>query len=75
PQVDVTEWGSMYMNGGKVSEGMMEKVDEEIKKFVNEAYKRALEILKKNRKKMDKVAEVLVEKESLDQEEFEKLME
>ncbi|MBU1089026.1 ATP-dependent zinc metalloprotease FtsH, partial [Patescibacteria group bacterium] len=74
PQVDVTEWGSMYMNGGKVSEGMMEKVDEEIKKFVNEAYKRAFEILKKNRKKMDKVAEVLTEKESLDQDEFEELM-
>jgi len=38
------------------------------------AYKKALEVLVKNRKKMDEVAKVLVEKETLNEEEFEKLM-
>jgi len=49
-------------------------VDEEIKKIVNAAFERAKEIIKKNRKKLDELAKMLVEKESLDEKEFEKLM-
>lgn len=68
------DWMSMYQDQGQVSDGMRQKVDEEIKKFVDMAYKKALDILKKNRKKMDEVAKVLVEKETLNEEEFEELM-
>jgi len=68
------DWMSMYQDQGQVSDGMRQKVDEEIKKFVDMAYKKALDILEKNRKKMDEVAKVLVEKETLNEEEFEELM-
>lgn len=74
PQTERTEWGSVYMDGSRPSDGMMAKVDDEVKKLVNKAYEEAVKVLKDNRKKMDKIAKVLVDKESLDQDEFEELM-
>ena len=45
-----------------------------MKKLVDEAYQEAKKILTKNRIKLDKLAKALLEKETLDQEEFEALM-
>ena len=53
---------------------MQAKVDGEIKKLVDEAYKVALSLLRKNRDKLDRVAEKLVAVETIDGEEFAKLM-
>ncbi len=53
------------------SEKMAERIDQEISKMVLVARKRAETILKKNRKLMDKMALVLLEKETLEKEEFE----
>lgn len=53
---------------------MQAKVDKEIKKIVDGSYKKALEILKKSKKKLDVIAEKLVKQETLEGEEFEKLM-
>lgn len=47
------------------SEETARQVDLEIKKFVEEAHKRAKTILKKNKSKLDKVAKALLEKEVL----------
>jgi len=74
PQMDISEMGRAWMEPAKISDGMQEKVDNEIKKFVNVALDRAREILKKERKKMDELAKVLMTKESLDDVEFEELM-
>jgi cell division protease FtsH len=74
PQIDVSEFGRAYFEPAKISEGMQGKVDEEIKKLVDTALARAQEILKKNRKKLDELAKLLVEKESLDDKEFEAFM-
>lgn len=74
PQVDPGDWGKAYMEPARVSDAMQAKVDEEIKKIIGQAMTRAEEILKNNRKKLDKLAEILVEKESVGQEEFDKLM-
>jgi len=74
PQIDTDDFGKAWMEPSKISDGMQEKVDEEIKKLVNTALLRAEELLKKNRKKLDELARVLVEKESLDDKEFEELM-
>ena len=57
-----------------ISPEMQFKIDSEVKKIVDAAYKIAEEILEKNRKKLDKIAKELVEKETLEEEEFEKLM-
>lgn len=74
PQMDISEMGRAWMEPAKISDGMQEKVDNEIKKFVNLALDRAREVLKKERKKMDELAKVLMAKESLDDVEFEELM-
>jgi len=74
PQIDVNDFGKAYMEPSKISDNMQGKVDEEIKKFVDEAYAEAKKVLTKNKIKLDGVAKVLAEKESLDQKEFEELM-
>jgi len=74
PQIDINDFGRAYMEPSRVSDSMQAKVDEEIKKIVNQGMARAMEILKKNRKKMDKLAKLLMEVETVGEEEFEKLM-
>jgi len=73
-QVDINDFGRAYVEPSKISDRMQSQVDEEIKKLVDEALREAMKVLSKNRKKLDKVAKILVEKESLVQEEFEDLM-
>ncbi|KKQ64679.1 MAG: ATP-dependent zinc metalloprotease FtsH [Candidatus Shapirobacteria bacterium GW2011_GWF1_38_23] len=74
PQVDIEDFGKAWMEPAKISDEMQGKVDEEIKKLVNTALVRAETLLKKNRKKLDELAKLLVEKESLDDKEFEEFM-
>lgn len=45
-------------------------IDEEIAQFTNEAAKRAELVLQANRKVLDRVAEALLEKESLEEEDL-----
>ena len=75
PQVDIAEWGRTYFEPTQISPEMAAKVDREIKKIVDNCYKEAREILQKNKKKLSQVAEKLIEKETLEGEEFETLME
>ncbi|MFZ2152837.1 MAG: ATP-dependent zinc metalloprotease FtsH [Microgenomates group bacterium] len=74
PQIDISDMGKTWMEPAKISDGMQEKVDGEIKKLINTALARAITILKKERKKMDELAKVLMEKESLDDVEFAQVM-
>ncbi|GAF97373.1 unnamed protein product, partial [marine sediment metagenome] len=74
PQIDVAEWGRSYIQPSEISPEMAAKVDKEIKKIVDECYEKAVEVLKKNKKKLDLIAEELVEKETLEGEDFEALM-
>ena len=53
------------------SDAIAEKIDAEVRKLVDEAYKRAQEILKKYHKELDAVAQKLLETESITREEFE----
>jgi len=74
PQVNVEDFGKAWMEPAKISDGMQEKVDQEIKELVNTALLRAEKLLKENRKKLDELAKLLVVKESLDDKEFEEFM-
>lgn len=74
PQVDVGSFGRAYFEPSKISEAMRAEVDREIKRLVDDALERAKKVLRANKKKLDKVAKVLAEKESLDGKEFEELM-
>ncbi len=49
-------------------------IDEEISKFLKEAYDSAFEIISKNMDKIEKLVKVLLEKETIEREDFEKLM-
>jgi len=74
PTFDVTEWGKSYFESQTISQQMLAKIDEEIKKIINQAYKKAVNLIKEKRPLLDQVAEALLKKESLDQEEFEKIV-
>jgi len=73
-QINVNDFGKSYLEPSKLSDKMQGKIDEEVKKFIDEAYTEAKKVLTKNKEKLDQVAKVLAEKESLDQKEFEELM-
>ena len=73
-QIDEAEYSRGLWGQEKVSEATAAKVDEEVRRLVNEALARAKKILKERRAKLDEVAKVLVEKESLDEKEFGDLM-
>jgi cell division protease FtsH len=73
-QIDKMEWGGTFVRPPELSDQMQAKVDKEIKKIIDFCYQKAKEILKKHRKKLDLIAEKLVEQETIEGEEFTKLM-
>lgn len=56
------------------SEEIAMSIDKEVRKIIETGYNRAKQILSENREKMDEIVKVLLEKESLDREEFQALM-
>ncbi|MBI3366074.1 hypothetical protein HY041_00400, partial [Candidatus Roizmanbacteria bacterium] len=57
-----------------VSQDMMGKIDTEIKKIIIACYDDAVSTIKKRGKLLERVATELLKKESLDQDEFEKIV-
>ena len=53
------------------SESVAQQIDKEVRKLVDEAYSDAVAILKKYRKELDTIANLLLEKETITREEFE----
>jgi len=75
PQYDVDEMGkAQWYEPSQVSPAMQERVDKEISKIIDEAYKQAIEIVKKNKKKMDEVVKQLLVTETHGREKFEKIV-
>jgi len=66
-------WPVMGGEGTQVSPELAAKIDREIAKIIDEGYKKAKETLSKSRAKLDKVADTLLEKETLDRDEFERV--
>lgn len=57
------------------SEGTAEAIDREVKKIIDSCREKATKILKEQRAVLDRLAELLIEKERIGQEEFEALFE
>ncbi len=55
------------------SEAIAQQIDSEVRKLVDDAYRQAQAILKKYRKELDDVANLLLEKETITREDFEKV--
>ncbi len=69
------QYGAWPGEGGPaISPEMQAKIDHEVSKFIDTGYKKAKELLIKNRKKLDLVAETLLVKETLDRDQFEELV-
>lgn len=67
--------GRDMMEDRNYSEEIAMAIDKEIRSTMEQAYERAKSILNENREKMDVIVKVLLEKETLEREEFEALME
>ncbi len=75
PQYDIDEFGRPnWYEPSNISLEMQSKVDNEIHKIISSCYGKAGEIVRKNRKKLDQVASALLEKETLDREQFEEIV-
>ncbi|MCX8008526.1 MAG: cell division protein FtsH, partial [Patescibacteria group bacterium] len=74
PNQDVTEWGRSLMDYNTISQDMQAKIDKEIQRFVHEGYELAESILRKHRNDLDKIAEALIAKETIEGDEFEILL-
>lgn len=66
--------GRDIMDERNYSEDIAKSIDKEIRSIIEEAYERAKQILTDNRGKMDEIVKVLLEKETLEAEEFRALM-
>ncbi|MDO8585608.1 MAG: ATP-dependent zinc metalloprotease FtsH [Armatimonadota bacterium] len=66
--------GRDIMEDRNYSEEIAMSIDKEVRKIIDHAYERAKEILSSNRQKMDEIVRVLLEKETLERDEFEVLM-
>ena len=62
------------MTRSEVSDSISKQIDESVRVMVKECYKQTYSIISKNRKAMDKIVDILIEKETLDGEEFVKIL-
>ena len=65
--------GKNLGHGRNFSEEVGAEIDKEVKKFIDEAYNRAEELLSQNINKLHAVAAALLEKEKIDGEEFQRI--
>jgi len=68
-----TEW---WQAGGRknVSEDWLTKADQEVSRIIREAETEATKVLKKNASTLEKIVKALLEKETLEREEFEQII-
>ena len=66
--------GRDLMTRSEVSDSIAKQIDESIRVMVKDCYKETYKILDANREAMDKLVEILIEKETLDADEFLKIL-
>jgi len=66
--------GKEITEGKNYSEKIAAQIDDEVEKFIKEAQKTTEKILKQRKQKLDQIAKKLIEKETIEKEEFEQLM-
>lgn len=62
------------MTRSEVSDSISKQIDESVRVMVKDCYKETYSIISKNREAMDKIVDLLIEKETLDGEEFVKIL-
>lgn len=75
PEMGLGDFGQLeWYEQSPVSQAMQERVDNEVKKIVDACYKEALKIIRAERKTLDGVVTKLLEKETIDKDDFEKIV-
>ena len=74
PQIDASSLTSGWYPPVQLSDETRAKVDEEVEKLLHTAYQQAVDVIKKNKTVVKRVAEALLKKETLESEEFVKLI-
>jgi cell division protease FtsH len=67
-------WSKGGEEGADLSPDLRNAIDKEVKRIMDEGYRIAVALIKKNKVKLDKVAKALLEKETLEGDEFEKIV-
>jgi cell division protease FtsH len=62
------------LEGGEMSSELAAEIDKEVQKIVGEAYKKAEDVMTKHRGALDAIAKALIEVETIEREEFEKIL-
>jgi cell division protease FtsH len=66
--------GREFAQRREISERTAQMVDDEVKRLVDEAYARATQILAENRELLDRIADALLERETIDREDLDRLV-
>jgi cell division protease FtsH len=66
--------GREFAQRREISERTAQMVDDEVKRLVDEAYARATAILADNRELLDRIADALLERETIDREDLDRLV-
>jgi len=66
--------GREFAQRREISERTAEAVDDEVKRLVDEAYAKAMEIVQANRELLDRIAVALLERETIDREDLDRLV-
>ena len=66
--------GRSMMEDRNYSDEIAFRIDQETKRIITECFDKAKDVLKRQRRRMDYIAQILIEHEHLDRKEFERLM-
>tara|TARA_B100000579_G_scaffold431661_1_gene447117 strand:- start:768 stop:2231 length:1464 start_codon:yes stop_codon:yes gene_type:complete len=66
--------GRDLMTRNDVSDAISQQIDEQVREIVMSCYKETLEIVKENRVAMDKLVEIIIEKETIEGDEFREIL-
>ena len=66
--------GREFAQRREISERTAQMVDDEVKRLIDEAYARAMQILSENRELLDRIAVALLERETIDREDLDRLV-
>ena len=58
------------MTRSEVSDSISKQIDESVRVMVKDCYKQTYSIISENREAMDKIVDILIERETLDGDEF-----
>jgi cell division protease FtsH len=66
--------GREFAQRREISERTAQMVDDEVKRLIDEAYARAMQIISENRELLDRIAVALLDRETIDREDLDRLV-